>query len=308
MTAEKVSKSVFNFSENTLNTAIPSLFVLLWSTGFIGLRLGTPFAEPFIFMFLRCILVLLLLGVVALLWRAPWPRTKGEIAHIAVAGLLVHATYLSGILLAINRGLPLGAVALIAGLQPVLTALFSRYFLGEQLSVGQWCGFALGMLGVGFVVAGKGATSGLNFAALGFAGIGLLGITFGTLYQKKFCSQMDLRTGAFIQFSATASAMLCFSLVFEQQRVEWAPQLLFALAWLAIVLSIGAISLLYFMIRRGAASKVASLFFLTPSVTSIMAWLLFKEVMPWQGIVGLVLCACGVALVMGRKLGRVLVK
>ena len=288
-----------------VNTAIPSLFVLLWSTGFIGMRLGSPFAEPFIFMFTRCILVMLLLGVAALLWRAPWPQSKREVSHIAMAGLLVHATYLSGILLAINRGLPLSAVALIAGLQPVLTAMFARYFLGEKLSVLQWLGFALGMGGVAFVVVGKNATSGLNFAALGFAFIGLLGITLGTLYQKKFCTGMDLRTGAFIQFSATACAMLALSFAFENQRINWTPQFMFALGWLAVVLSIGAISLLYFMISRGAASKVASLFFLTPSVTAIMAWLLFDEVMPWQSIVGLLLCAGGVALVMGVRIKQV---
>ncbi len=304
----KLSIGNFNVPEGALNTAIPSLFVLLWSTGFIGLRLGSPFADPFIFMFVRCLLVMLLVGSAALLWRAPWPQSKTDVAHIAVAGLLVHATYLSGILLAINRGLPLGAVALIAGLQPVLTALFSRYYLGEKLSLWQWCGFGLGMVGVALVVVGKGGATGLNFVAVGFAGVGLLGITFGTLYQKKFCSMMDLRSGAFIQFSATASAMLVLSLAFENQRIQWAPQFLFALGWLAVVLSIGAISLLYFMISRGAASKVASLFFLTPSVTAIMAWLIFDEVLPWQAIVGLLLCGGGVALVMGRKPSRVLVK
>ena len=294
-------KTLWRLPEGALNTGVPSLFVVLWSTGFIGLRLGSPHAEPFIFMFVRCLLVMILMGSAAVLFRASWPSTRREAMHIAVAGLLVHATYLSGVLLAINRGLPLGAVALIAGLQPVLTALFSRYVLGEKLGVLQWCGFAVGMVGVGFVMVGKNATTGLNLSALGFAGIGLLGITFGTLYQKKFCSAMDLRSGAFIQFSATACAMLALSLAFEQQRITWAPQFVFAVAWLAIVLSIGAISLLYFMIRNGAASKVASLFFLTPSVTAVMAWALFDEALPWQGIVGLAISACGVALVMRAK-------
>lgn len=278
--------------------ATPALFVVLWSTGFIGMRLGIPFAEPFTFMLLRMLVVVGLLGVIALATRAPWPRSAHEAGHIAVAGLLVHATYLCGVLYAIHLQLPLGFVALIAGLQPVLTAVFANLFLGERLNARQWGGMALGMAGVAMVVASKYSLGTLNVPALISAAIALCGITFGTLYQKRFCAHMDLRTGGLIQYSATGLVLLALSLSLETREVRWTGQFVFALGWLAIVLSIGAIGLLYLMIRRGAASRVASLFFLTPSVTAVMAWLLFGEALAPLAVAGLLVTAAGVALVM----------
>lgn len=278
----------------------PALFVILWSTGFIGMRYGAPFAEPFTFMMWRMVIVVSILGIIVLATRAPWPASVGEAAHIATAGLLVHATYLCGVLYAINLKLPLGFVALLTGLQPILTAVFANLFLHEKLSMRQWIGMALGLAGVVMVVMSKFtlASGNVSAAALGCAGIALLGITFGTLYQKRFCSHMDLRTGGVIQFSATGIVMLLLALVLETRQVQWSGQFLFALLWLAVVLSIGAISLLYLMIRRGAASKVASLFFLTPSVTAIMAFVLFDEALTWLAVAGLLVTAAGVALVM----------
>jgi len=276
----------------------PALFVVLWSTGFIGMRLGTPFAEPFTFMMWRMVIVVSILSVLVLAARAPWPGSLAEAGHIAVAGLLVHATYLSGVLYAINLKLPLGFVALIAGLQPILTAVFASLFLHEKLNGRQWAGMALGLGGVVMVVLSKFTLGEFNAPALGCAGIALLGITFGTLYQKRFCSHMDLRTGGVIQFSATGLVMLLLAMLLETRQVQWTGQFIFALFWLAVVLSIGAISLLYLMIRRGAASRVASLFFLTPSVTAVMAFALFDESLSWLAVAGLLVTAAGVALVM----------
>ena len=276
----------------------PAIFVVLWSTGFIGMRLGTPFAEPFTFMMWRMLIVVSILGVVVLATRAPWPSNPTEVTHIAVAGLLTHATYLCGVLYAINLKLPLGFVALIAGLQPILTAVFANIFLHEKLNARQWGGMALGLAGVVMVVMSKFSLGNFNAPALGFAGIALLGITFGTLYQKRFCSHMDLRTGGVIQFSSTGLVMLLLAMLLETREVQWTGQFVFALFWLAIVLSLGAISLLYLMIRRGAASKVASLFFLTPSVTAVMAFALFDETLSWLAVGGLLVTAAGVALVM----------
>lgn len=275
----------------------PALFVVLWSTGFIGMRLGIPFAEPFTFMLLRMMLVVTLLGAIALATRAPWPASWREAGHIATAGLMTHAAYLCGVLFAIERKLPLGYVALIAGLQPVLTAVFANLFLHERLSPRQWAGLALGLAGVILVVLSKYQAGNVNPDALAFAGVALLGITFGTLYQKRFCSHMDLRTGGVIQFTATGLVLLPLAFALETRHVQWTGQFIFALFWLAVVLSIGAISLLYLMIRRGAASKVASLFFLTPSVTAVMAYLLFDEALNWLAIAGLLVTAAGVALV-----------
>ena len=276
----------------------PALFVVLWSTGFIGMRFGTPFAEPFTFMMWRMLIVVTILAVIVLATRAPWPQSMGQAVHIAVAGLLVHATYLSGVLYAINLNLPLGFVALLTGLQPILTAVFANIFLHEKLNLRQWSGMALGLAGVVLVVMSKFNLGNVNGPALAFAGIALLGITFGTLYQKRFCAHMDLRTGGVIQFSTTGLVMMMLAFALETRQVQWTGQFLFALFWLAVVLSIGAISLLYLMIRRGAASKVASLFFLTPSVTAVMAYLLFDESLSWLAVAGLIVTAAGVALVM----------
>lgn len=276
----------------------PGLFVVLWSTGFIGMKLGAPFAEPFTFMALRMMLVISILLVIIAFTRAPWPRDFVTVGHIALAGLLVHAAYLCGVLFAIQMLLPLGFVALIAGLQPILTAVFANLFLHEKLNSRQWLGMALGLVGVVIVVMSKYSLSAFNWSALGAAGIGLLGITFGTLYQKRFCATMDLRTGGIIQYTATAMLLWALAFATETRVVQWTGQFVFALFWLAIVLSIGAVGLLYLLIRRGAASKVASLFFLTPSVTAVMALVLFGESLGWLAVAGLLVTAAGVALVM----------
>lgn len=279
-------------------TITPGLFVVLWSTGFIGMKIGAPFAEPFTFMGLRMLLVLAILLVIIALTRAPWPRNAATVGHIAVAGLLVHATYLCGVLFAIQMQLPLGFVALISGLQPVLTAVFANIFLHEKLNRRQWFGMTLGLIGVVLVIASKYSLGSTNWAALGAALISLLGITFGTLYQKRFCANMDLRTGGVIQYAATGLLLWVLAFATETRVVQWTGQFVFALFWLSIVLSISAIGLLYLLIRRGAASKVASLFFLTPSVTAVMAFALFGESLSWLAIAGLLVTAAGVALVM----------
>ena len=279
-------------------TAAPALFVLMWSTGFIGSRYGIPFAEPFTLTVLRMMVVVAILTVVAVATRAPWPRRAADVGHIAVAGLLVHATYLSGVLYAITLQLPLGFVAMIAGLQPVVTAVFAHLLLNERLGTRQWLGMALGLGGVALVIASKYSLAESNWTGLAAAGVALAGITAGTLYQKRFCAHMDLRTGGVIQYAATGIVLALLALLFETRQVQWTGQFIFALLWLSVVLSIGAIGLLYVLIRQGAASKVASLFFLTPAVTAVMAFVLFGEALPWPAVAGLALTAAGVALVM----------
>jgi drug/metabolite transporter (DMT)-like permease len=290
--------TLVNKSSDTWINFAPAIFVLLWSTGFIGSKYGIPFAEPFTLTFVRMVVVVSILSVISLVTRAPWPASARAVAHIAIAGLLVHATYLSGVLYAITLKLPLGFIAMIAGLQPVLTAVLAQILLNERLNAKQWLGMALGLIGVALVIVSKYSLGTTNWSALGVAGIALAGITLGTLYQKRFCANMDLRTGGVIQYSATGVVVLVLALIFETMKIDWTPQFMFSILWLAVVLSIGAISLLYVMIRRGAASKVASLFFLTPSVTAVMAFVLFGESIAWLGVIGLFVTAAGVALVM----------
>lgn len=288
-----------------LIAAMPAVFVLLWSTGFIGMRLGAPFAEPFTFMSWRMLFVVLLLGATALAMRAPWPRAPRDILQIAFAGLLVHATYLCGVLYAIKFGLPLGYVALIAGLQPVLTAAFTHFWWAERLAPLQWCGMTLGLLGVMMVVGAKSGLATVTGLAIACALVALLGITAGTLFQKRYCANMDIRTGGVIQFGATGIVLTALAFAMETRVVQWTGQFVFALAWLVLALSIGAITLLYLMIRRGAAARVASLFFLTPAVTAVMAFAFFDEALPTMAIVGLLVTGVGVALVTrgAKKLG-----
>jgi len=275
----------------------PGLFVLLWSTGFLGAKFGLPHAEPLTFLLIRFALVCAILIPVALLMRARWPETPVQVLHIAIAGLLIHATYLGGVFIAIHRGLPAGTAALITGLQPLLTALVAAPYLGEHISKRQWIGLLLGFGGVFMVVADK---AGLAEATVGNvlpAFIAVLGITVGTMYQKRHGGSMDIRTGSIIQFAAAGLAMALLAPLFETMQVNWTGEFVFALGWLTLVLSLGAISLLILMIRHGAASRVASFFYLVPASTALFAFMVFGETLGPISITGMVVAALGVVLV-----------
>jgi len=281
----------------------PPLFVLVWSTGFIVAKFGLPYAPTLTFLILRFAGVLLILLPTFLLVRAPWPH--GLELHIAVAGLLVQAGYLFGVWSAIKLGTPAGLAALIVGLQPILTALSARW-VGERLSQRQWIGMVLGLLGVALVVKDK-----LTFDAASSAGIALclmalVSITAGTLYQKRFCPRFDLRSGALIQFAASLVLVWPLAVWLEDlnislSTVTWTPQFIGALCWSVFALSIGAMFLLYALIRKNAATHVSSLMYLTPPVTALIAWVLFDESFTMAGAVGILLTAIGVAFVVRRK-------
>ena len=277
---------------------VPLLFVVLWSTGFIGAKLGLPDCEPLTLLSLRYAAVLLLMGAVAVLTRAPWPATPVQALHIGVSGLLVHAVYLGGVFTAIRLGLPAGVTALVVGLQPVLTALGAGLFLHERVRTTQWAGLALGLAGVVLVVAHKVAGAGGPTATtlLVPAAIALVGITAGTLYQKRFCPSFDLRTGSVIQFLPCLLATALVAWRTETMVVHWTPALLFALGWLVLVLSLGAVSLLNVLIRSGSAVNVASLFYLTPPTTALIAWAMFGETLTGLALAGMALTVFGVWL------------
>lgn len=275
---------------------VPVLFVLLWSTGFIGARLGLPHAGPLTFLVLRYALAALLLVLVAQATRAPWPQSRTEIGHYAVAGLLVHGIYLGGVFLGISLGVEAGVAALIVGLQPLLTAAFAGMLLRERVTPRQWVGLALGFIGVALVLERKlGMGPGDAIGSLACVAA-LLGITMGTLYQKHYCAKMDLRTGGVIQLVAAGLVTAPLAFVLEDLHVDWTGEFVFALLWLVLVLSLGAVTLLYMLIRAGAAAKVASLFFLVPPVTALMAWPLFGEQLSAVALAGMALTAVGVAL------------
>ena len=274
----------------------PFLFVFLWSTGFIGAKYGLPHAGPLSFLLTRYGFVIALMALVVLATRAPWPKVPAQWLHIGVSGLLVHAVYLGGVFVAIKHGLPAGITALVVGIQPLLTALGSGWLLNEQVSARQWGGLGLGFVGVALVVAGKFGEAQLGSMLLP-ALVALLGITAGTLYQKRYCARFDLRTGALIQFVPTAVLTGLAVALFEGYQVEWTGDFIFALGWLVLVLSLGAISLLNLLIRSGSAVNVASLFYLTPPTTALIAWGMFGEALTPAAMLGMALAVGGVYLV-----------
>jgi len=276
----------------------PGIFVLLWSTGFIGARLGLPHAEPFIFLAYRFSILAVLLAAVGLIWRAPWPKNWSQVGHLAVVGLLIHGSYLGAVFWAISNGTTAAVAALIVGIQPLLTAVAAGPYLAEKVSARQWIGLLLGFVGVALVVGDDLSLEGGNGAGVIACIVALCGITLGTLYQKRHGGDMDLRTGSAIQFAAAAVVMLVLTLVLEEGRIVWTGEFIFALGWLIVVLSIGAMSLLYLLIRQGAASKVASLFYLVPPVVAIEAYFLFDETMTPFDITGMLVAMTAVALVL----------
>ncbi len=275
--------------------AMPALFVLLWASGFIGAKYGLPYAPPLSFLSWRFVFVIALMTLLALAMRAPWPRGV-QIVHVAIAGVLLQAGYLGGVFSAIDLGMSAGLASLIVSMQPVLTACAGPWF-GETVSRRQWLGFVLGFGGVFMVVFNKIDLGVVSWPALGVTLIALLSITAGTLYQKRFCGAQDLRTQSVVQFIAALAVVLPLALLLETRPVVWSGEFIFALGWLVLVLSLGAISLLLLLIRRGAATAVSSLMYLVPAVTAIMAWLVFGETLTPLAIGGMAVAVVGVALV-----------
>lgn len=283
--------------------ALPALFVLLWSTGFIGARLGLPHAEPLTFLTLRYVAVLALMLPLALVLHARWPATLGEARHIAVAGILIQGGYLGGVFSAVHAGMSAGVVALIVGMQPLLTAAAAGRLLGERVALLQWYGLALGLFGVTLVVWQKMALHGMTVSSLALALLALASITMGMLYQKRHCPSFDMRTGSVIQFAAALAVTLPLALSLETMQVHWTGEFIIALGWLVLVLSAGATTMLFRLIERGAATRVTSLFYLTPAVTAVMAWLMFGETLSAMAVAGMLVAVAGVALV-NRATGK----
>ncbi len=273
-------------------------FVALWSTGFVGAKFGLPWSGPFDFLAIRFAIVATLMLAVAGLARAPWPAEPRAWGHIAAAGLLLHGVYLGGVFAGIDAGVPAGVTALIVGTQPVLTAFAVAPLLGERIDRRQWTGVALGFAGLVLVVGERVALpAGEGLSALACPLVALLGITAGTLYQKRFCPDLDLRSGTAIQYVATLLVLAPVAWLFDPEPVQWTGEFLFALAWLSVILSLGAVSLLFYLIRRGQAARVASLFYLVPPTAAAYAWLLFGETLGVAALAGMGVIVVGVALV-----------
>ncbi|MGB6118409.1 MAG: DMT family transporter [Mesorhizobium sp.] len=276
---------------------MPIMFVLLWATGFIGARYAMPWSEPFGFLAVRFALAAVILAVIVAALGHKWP-TRRQAAHAVFAGILTHGLYLGGVFWSIHRGLPAGISALIAGLQPLVTVVLAGWLLGERINRRQIAGLVVGLGGVVLVLWPKlGVTgAGINAATLTASLIALLAICAGTVWQKKHSAGDSLIAGAFWQYVGASIVMALASFAIETGELTVNGELVFALVWLTLVLSIGAIFLLMVMIRQGEMSRVASLFYLVPAVTAVMAWLLFGEHLSPIQLVGMAIATLGVAL------------
>ncbi|SDZ54025.1 Permease of the drug/metabolite transporter (DMT) superfamily [Variovorax sp. YR266] len=276
--------------------AMPAVFVLIWSTGFIVARYGMPYAPPLKFLAVRFALSLVCFGVWVALARVEWPKQRAQWGHLAVTGILMQAGYLGGVWAAVHAGMGAGLVALLVGIQPVLTAVWMS-FNGGRISGRQWAGLVLGFAGLVLVVSRKlGQGAEVNALTMTLVVMALLCITAGTLYQKRFVAPCDVRSASAVQMAAALLVTLPFAAL-ESQGIEWNAYSGGAMAWSVLALSLGGSSLLYMLIQRGTATAVTSLLYLVPPCTAVMAWLLFSEPITLVTVLGIALTAVGVSLV-----------
>lgn len=277
--------------------AMPAVFVLIWSTGFIVARFGMPHSPPMGFLLIRYVLSVLCF-VPWIVWaRVAWPSTRVQWGHLAVTGIFMHAGYLGGVWAAVKAGMGSGLSALIVGLQPVLTAIWLSARGSGHVSRRQWWGLLLGFVGLALVVSRK-LEGGLEVTpwTVSMAVMALCSITIGTLYQKRFVQPCDVRTANTVQLLAATVVTLPLALA-ETEAIDWTFEMMGAMAWSVLGLTLGGSSLLYLLIQRGAAASVTSLMYLVPPTTALMAWVLFGEAITWVTLLGIAVTATGVSLV-----------
>jgi drug/metabolite transporter (DMT)-like permease len=279
----------------------PALFVLLWSTGFVGAKYGLPYAPPFTFLAVRLAVAAALLAALAAVLRSVGMPERAQYGRASIAGLLLHAGYLGGVFYGISIGVPAGVSAVIVSLQPVLTAVLASRVLGERPSLRQWIGLALGLAGVGLVVgpgiAEAGSAEPLPVAGLLSCVVALASGTLGTVWQKRHGDGIPLVWGTVVQYAAAAALLLAVAVSTEDLTIRWTGHFVGAFVWLVLVLSIGAVLLLLLLLRRGTAAGVSSLYYLVPPATAVEAYLLFGERVSGLSLVGIAVTALGVALV-----------
>jgi drug/metabolite transporter (DMT)-like permease len=287
-------------SDNAWLRAMPWVFVLIWSTGFIVARYGMPHAPPMSFLAVRYALSILCFLPWIVLAGVKWPSNRSQALHLAVTGVLMHAGYLGGVWAAVKAGMGSGLSSLIVGIQPVLTAIWLTSVGGQHVSRRQWLGLLLGFAGLVLVVSRKFGAGGpgdsANWHNLSFAVLALFAITAGTLYQKRFVQPCDVRTANTVQLAAALLVTLPLALL-ETEAMRWNAELAGAMAWSVLGLTLGGSSLLYMLIQRGAAASVTSLMYLVPPCTALIAWLLFAEPITATTLAGTALTAFGVSLV-----------
>jgi drug/metabolite transporter (DMT)-like permease len=280
---------------------MPMLFVGIWATGFIVARLVAPHADPLTFVSVRFVLSAAAFAALAFAARAPWPRGVAAWRNAVLVGVLMQSVYIGGVFWSVRHGLPAGISALVTGLQPLLTAMLSFWLLGERVTGRRWCGIAMGFAGAVMVLEPqwRGA-SGVGMLPLSVSGVAMLGMTLGTILQKRTGSSGDVRAGAAVQFGGAAAVTVPLAMLTEQGRFDGSWEVWAGLAWAVGGLSLGAVSLLLLLLRRNAVAGVASLFYLTPPVVAVVAYLAFGEALNGLQVAGLAVAAAGVALASRR--------
>lgn len=272
------------------------VFVVLWSSAWIAGKVGLPYAGPFTLLLIRSTAASAVFLLAALASGAPWPARFADYVHLAVAGALIQGLALGCAYLGLQLGVSAGISGLINGLAPLLTALGAVPFLGERVGRRQWLGLSAGLVGVVLVVIDRVSLGGANWEGYAATFTALVALACGTLYQKKYCSGMDLRTGSFIQVAVASALVFLPALRFEGLEVEWSGTLILASAWLSLVNSIGAFTLLYVLLRKGEASRVSALFYLVPPITALMGFAAFHETLSPATLVGFAITVGGVYL------------
>lgn len=276
--------------------SLPLLFVTLYGSGFVGTRLGLPYAEPFMFLALRFLLAAIVLGLIALAIGAPWPVSRREVLHIVGAGVLTIGVFSAGVFYSIARGLPPAVSALIIALHPILVAVGASRLLAERITVRQGTGLVLGLIGVFLVLRGGLGTTPGYWLAAGLSVLGLCGLSGGNLYQKAHCANMNVFTGGAIQCAVCALLAAAGAGLVESGAVQWSGEFVVALIWMSVIVSAGAVSLLYVLIRQGEVSRVAGIFYLVPVAAAIAAYLLFDQRIAVDQWLGIGVVAAGVAM------------
>ena len=287
-----------------LTKLAPGLFVFLWSTGFIGVKYGIPYAPPFYFIAIRMAIAACLLFIAISFLRKSQPITRAIIWPSTLIGLTLHGAYLGGCFFAVSRGMPAGIAALIVSLQPVLVSLFAAKYLNEPLRPRAVFGLILGLVGLFVVVIPRinmTGTNAISLVAVAASVIGLLGGTSGTILQKKYGGAIPTLAGTSIQYAATALVLLVLALLVEEPNITWSPEFIGALTWLVLALSFGAILLLFFLLAQGSAASVSSLYYLVPAVTAIIAYFLFDEHISTLSLIGTAITVVGVWLVVSKQ-------
>ena len=285
---------------NGMFALMGALFIFFWASGFVAAKYGLPYAEPFTLMTARFVVASAIMVPACFFLKTAWPGSSTAV-HILIAGFGIQVVYLSGVYYGISLGVSTGVTALVVGLQPLLTGVLAGFVLNEKITRRNWVGLVFGFVGLALIVWDRVASPTDTLWGLGALIVGLIGITAGTLYQKKYCGPFDIRTGVALQTVLSCIVMIAIAASFETMQIDWTADFVFAVLWSAIGLSVIASCLYYWLIQRGAAARVTSLIYLSPPTTALMGGAMFGEIMSWIALGGMAVAMAGVAMAVRTK-------